>query len=117
MNHYVYKIKFNTGHFYFGSRSCECLPEQDITYLGSPVTHRKYWELHAPEKIIIRNFETREEACEHENVLIEWSWEVNKNLSLNASISGVKFNTLGLARDEAFKQRVSSIRQKTFQIS
>lgn len=98
--HYCYKIEFETGHVYFGSRSCKCKPEDDVKYLGSPKTHKTHWEAFEPVKVILREFDTRKEACEYENVLIEWAWSVNKSLSLNANIQGVKFCTKGATQSE-----------------
>jgi len=93
--HYCYKIEFQTGHVYFGSRSCNCKPEEDTQYLGSPKTHKAHWE-NICCKTILLEFDTREEASNYENVLIEWAWAVNKVLSLNASILNTKFNTVGI---------------------
>jgi hypothetical protein len=93
--HYVYKIQFETGHVYFGSRSCKCEPEDDVEYLGSPATYKNHWEQFVPTKIILRKFDTRKEANAYENILIEWAWSINKSLSLNASILGVTFSTQG----------------------
>ena len=33
--HYTYYSYQEWGMGYFGSRSCECLPEEDIKYFGS----------------------------------------------------------------------------------
>ena len=95
--HYVYKISFETGHVYFGVRSCKCSPEEDV-YMGSPVTHKDYWERYEPKKTILKEFDTREEAEEAEKFLINWQWESTddgKFWSLNATIAGVKFNNFG----------------------
>lgn len=35
MNHYTYYSYEQWGRGYIGSRSCECLPEEDISYFGS----------------------------------------------------------------------------------
>jgi hypothetical protein len=113
LHHYVYKIEFETGHFYFGSRSSECEPEQD-SYLGSPVTHKTHWEQHDPKKTVLMKLDTREEASEYENVLIEWGWDVCKNLSLNAcnyGVAGPKYNPRGRKRTtesiEKFRSSIS----------
>jgi hypothetical protein len=107
LHHYVYKIEFKTGHVYFGSRSCECEPKDDAEYLGSPQTHKSCWEGNILLKVILREFDTREEANEYENVLIEWAWLVNKSLSLNASILGIKFNRLGISNTEETRKKIS----------
>lgn len=97
-NHYTYKISFQSGHFYFGVRSCKCLPEDDYKYLGTPLTHKKYWEENICCKTILRKFESREEAQRHESILIHWGWSIRKELSLNASDMGTKFHTVGMKR-------------------
>lgn len=98
--HYVYSIKFETGHIYYGVRSCGCDPKLD-PYLGSPATHKDYWEKYEPTKeIIADDFPTREDANSFETFCIELQWIKNKTLSLNASIGGVKFCTLGVKQSE-----------------
>ncbi|ALP47050.1 seg-like homing endonuclease [Vibrio phage phi-Grn1] len=57
---YIYKITNNiNGHYYYGKRSCDCLPEED-SYMGSGVgLHRAY------EKYGIENF-TKEIVSLHD---------------------------------------------------
>lgn len=108
-SHYCYKIEFPTGHVYFGVRSCNCKPKDD-TYLGSPYTHKEYWDLYEPKKTILKEFSNRKEAEEAEKFLINWQWnstDTGKNLSLNAAISNVNFNTLGLKLSEEAKNKMS----------
>jgi hypothetical protein len=107
MFHYVYKISFQTGHAYFGVRSCECLPEEDTKYLGSPQTYKHYWDNFIPCKTIIRQFETREEANSFETELISWVWSVDANLSLNAATGHTNFCTLGTTRTEKQKLKIA----------
>lgn len=97
--HYTYKISFQSGHFYFGVRSCKCLPEED-TYLGSPQTYKYYWEENICCKTILRTFDTRLEANEYEEVLIDWAWETSREFSLNACNKGTKFCVFGVKRPE-----------------
>jgi hypothetical protein len=83
--HYVYKIVFNTGQFYIGSRTTYNRPEHDVSYWGSPVTHKHLWEdktLHK-EKYIIKVCKDIEEKRELEIKLIEESRKKFPNLSLN----------------------------------
>lgn len=98
MNHYVYRINFvNTDYVYFGVRSCKCLPKDDVDYLGSPKTHKDYWEKYEPKKTILKEFSTREEAEEAERFLINWQWnstDAGKELSLNVSIYYYSFNSI-----------------------
>jgi hypothetical protein len=100
--HYVYQITFEeVPHIYFGSRTCECLPEKDINYLGSPVTFKSYWELYTPIKTILSfNFLTKADAIIYENNLIRGQWDKNKSLSLNATISNEKFHMRGGKRSK-----------------
>lgn len=117
MYSYVYKVEFpETGHVYFGSRSCECKPEEDTEYLGSPKTHKAHWKSFEPVKVILREFDTREEANAYEAVLIEWAWSVNKSLSLNANIGGVRFSALGLKKSEESKTKISFKNSKPFKL-
>lgn len=110
MYHYVYKIEFETGHIYIGVRSCECLPEKD-PYLGSPYTHKTYWEEYEPNKTIIKVLDTREEANQYEEVLIDWVWSINKEKSLNAHNQGYKFNNFGNKHSEKTRARLSELRK------
>jgi hypothetical protein len=100
VHHYVYKIEFKTGHVYYGSRSCKCLPKDDTSYLGSPRTNKVYWDENTPVKVILREFNTREEAIAHENILIQWVWSINRSISLNAGLGGIKFCTQGTKRTD-----------------
>lgn len=101
--HYVYKIIFETNHVYYGSRSCECLPEED-SYLGSPVTYKSYWVDYEPKKeIVAYNFESRESANIFENFCIELQWLKSKDKSLNANIAGIKF-CLPCSEEEKLKK-------------
>ena len=68
--HYVYfLIKKETGEFYIGSRSCTKHPDYDFKYKGSMVTWKT--DKLSLEKKILRIFQTREEAFEHESELIK----------------------------------------------
>lgn len=109
--HYVYKIKFPTGHVYFGVRSCKCLPEKD-SYLGSPSTHKNYWSEFEPRKTILKEFNSREEASEAEKFLINWQWnstDMGKEFSLNANIGGMIHNQLGTKRPEEVNKKTSKV--------
>lgn len=117
--HYTYKIEFETGHFYFGVRSCECLPKDD-PYLGSPSYHKDYWNNYEPKKYIISTHLTREEAAEYESVLIDYGWSINRQLSLNASNMGSKFSVYGKSLSEKQKSKISQANKgkgsKSFEI-
>ena len=70
MFHYVYRLDDHiTGEFYFGSRSCECDPEQD-TYMGSMVRWKPNIE-NLVKTIIQKDFNIRSEANLVESHLIK----------------------------------------------
>lgn len=117
MPHYVYKITFETGHIYYGSRSCNCLPEEDISYLGSPVVFKDFWVNNTPTKIILKTFDTRLEANEAENFLINWQWnstDEGRKYSLNGCIMGVSFSMLGVKTSEKQKRVTRERTQKPY---
>lgn len=90
MYHYVYKLEnYETGEYYFGSRTCRNHPSLDC-YLGS----MKVWK---PEKkkliktILEYNFVNRDDAIEYEKNLIKDN--INHPLNRNYSIPDRKFYT------------------------
>jgi hypothetical protein len=102
--HYVYSINFESGHVYYGLRTCKhpITPEKDTDYVGSPVTFKKFWK-NKFKKNILATFSTREKATELEVILIKRQWGLDKNKSLNASFStnghvdyNIKFKDLDL---------------------
>jgi hypothetical protein len=81
---YVYKITFDeVPHFYFGVRGRD--PDGD-PYLGSPKTHRCYWETYTPKKQIFSVYNSWERACEIEKELIRQNWK--NRYCLNESCGG-----------------------------
>ena len=64
--HYTYYSYEEWGRGYFGSRTCKCLPEEDIKYFGS-----FYDKIFKPtQKIILKDdYATREEAYADEIIL------------------------------------------------
>jgi hypothetical protein len=104
--HYTYKISFPTGHVYFGVRSCKCLPEED-TYMGSPSTFKHYWKDHEPSKTILACWPTREIAEAIEDELILYQWSLDRNLSLNATVNGTKFNRCGVKHSDETRLKMS----------
>jgi general stress protein YciG len=66
--YYTYYSYEEWGRGYFGSRGCECLPEEDINYLGSS----KDKTFKPKYKIILKDdYATREEAYADEIILQE----------------------------------------------
>lgn len=106
MYHYVYKITFKgLPYVYYGSRTCLCKPGDDVEYLGSPKTHKSYWETFEPQKSVISTFDSREEANDFENFCIGIQWYKTKNsksLSLNAHIRNDTFTRFSKYKDKKF---------------
>lgn len=69
-HYYTYIIKFSTGHYYYGRKACRCLPEEDIAYVGSPVTYAHMWKDSSFSKEIIATYATHEECMVAEYALI-----------------------------------------------
>jgi hypothetical protein len=112
--HYIYKITFaEVDNIYFGVRSCECLPEKDVKYLGSPTTYKSYWSKYIPIKTILSTWPTRKEANEVEDILVEWQWSVNKELSLNASMNGVHFE---FTRSKEINKKIGNAVARPFKL-
>ena len=73
--HYTYYSYEEWGMGYFGSRSCDCLPEEDINYFGS----FRDKNFHPTQKIILKDdYQTREETIVDEIILHQF-YEVGKN--------------------------------------
>jgi hypothetical protein len=71
---YIYYSYEEFGRGYIGKRECECLPEDDVNYLGS----FKDKTFKPTQKIILETFDTVEEALEAECILHDF-YEVDKN--------------------------------------
>lgn len=107
MNHYTYMIKYSNGKKYVGVRSCECLPEEDTSYVGSS----KY----TPNDLIVSKeilavFATRKEAVNHEIYLHELYDVVKNDEFYNRSKqTSTKFDTTGLQLEftEEHKEKIS----------
>ena len=97
--HYVYAISYtDVPNIYYGSRSCKCLPEEDVNYWGSPITFKDFMDAHKATRvktILITGFKNRGDAIAYENNLIQQQWNEDISLSLNGSIGGVKFSSVG----------------------
>jgi hypothetical protein len=84
---YLYKITFEeTPHFYIGVRKHPD-PKNDNDYLGTPYTHKNYWEIYTPKKQILWIYEDWEFACKIEKSIISENWQ-NK-YCLNMNIGGI----------------------------
>lgn len=84
---YIYKITFEeTPHFYIGVRK-HSDPKSDNDYLGTPYTHKNYWEIYTPKKQILWVYDNWEFACKVEKSIITENWQ-NK-YCLNMNIGGI----------------------------
>jgi hypothetical protein len=86
-------------NIYYGSRTSKRIPKEDVNYWGSPKTFKAWMDAHKATRvktILATGFKSKEDVIEYENNLIERQWETNKPISLNAAISGKKFNSLGV---------------------
>jgi len=84
---YIYKITFEeTPHFYIGVRKHQD-PKNDNEYLGTPYTHKNYWEIYTPKKQILWIYEDWKSAAKVEKILIKENWQ-NK-YCLNMNIGGI----------------------------
>ena len=94
---YTYRIDFSDGTFYIGSRKSKVPPEEDIAYLGSPVTHKDKWydaSLTKIKTIISESYINSHDMREHESELIKESWDdlfcLNENCGGSMSIEGCR---------------------------
>jgi hypothetical protein len=88
--YYLYLIKFNDGRYYIGSRKCECKPEEDTGYMGSPVTFKELWADSnlSKTKYILREVHSVEELKRIEPKLIKEAWKRDgKDVCLNRHAS------------------------------
>lgn len=98
MYHYVYIVEDPiTKEYYIGSRSCECLPIDDVKYKGS----QYHWKLTKEQKcsliktIIKYDFEDRHSAILYEAQLIKKHFK--DPLNRNGTIPDGKCHTKGKA--------------------
>lgn len=89
--HYIYFIKFDTGHFYIGSRSSILEPEKDTKYWGSPVTYKSLWKDPNLKKTkhILRVCKDEYHKRELETKLIKEAWQKYDSLCLNRNAAPV----------------------------
>lgn len=107
--HYVYYSYEEYGRGYFGSRTCKCLPEEDVKYFGS-----FYDKTFKPtQKIIIKDdYATREEAYADEIILQEYYKVVeNPHFANRAYQTSTGFSVYGLHHSEEHKRKISQARK------
>jgi hypothetical protein len=103
--HYVYYSYEEYGRGYFGSRSCKCLPEEDIKYFGS----FKDKTFKPTQKIILKDdYATREEAYADEIILQRYYKVVeNPHFANRAYQTSTGWTTLGLFPSDETRKKLS----------
>lgn len=107
--HYVYYSYEEWGMGYFGSRSCKCLPEEDIKYFGS----FKDKNFKPTQKIILKsNYATRADAYVDEIILQEY-YEVveNPHFANRAYQTSTGFSTYGTIISDQTRKKLSQKRK------
>lgn len=108
--HYVYYSYEEYGRGYFGSRTCKCLPEEDIKYFGS-FTDKSF---KPTQKIIIKSdYSTREDAYNDEIILQKYYKVVeNPHFANRAYQTSTKFSTAGVIFSDETRKKLSEKRRK-----
>ena len=90
---------------YFGSRTCKCLPKEDIKYFGS-FSDKTF---KPTQKIILKDdYATREEAYADEIILQEYYKVVeNPHFANRAYQTSTKFSVFGLTFTESHRKKIS----------
>ena len=103
-HHYVYYSYEEWGRGYIGVRSSQCLPEQDIKYVGS-FTDKTF---KPTQKIVLQTFNTRKEALEAEITLHNF-YQVNVNVHFvnRSKITSLGFCTEGVPLTLEHRQKIS----------
>jgi hypothetical protein len=109
--HYTYYSYEEWGRGYFGSRTCKCLPKEDIKYFGSFRDNT----FNPTQKIILKDdYDTREEAYADEIILQEYYKVVeNPHFANRAYQTSIGFSTQGTKHSNErllqLKERFSGI--------
>lgn len=109
--HYVYYSYEEWGMGYIGSRTCKCLPEEDIKYFGS----FKDKTFKPTQKIILKDdYATRAEAYIDEIILQQY-YKVaeNPNFANRAYQTSTKFTTFGLFPSNETRKKLSEVKKGT----
>ena len=103
--HYVYYSYEEWGMGYFGSRTCKCLPEEDVKYFGS-FSDKNF---KPTQKIILKSdYNTREEAYTDEIILQEYYKVVeNPHFANRAYQTSTKFSVFGSTFTESHRKKIS----------
>jgi len=102
--HYVYYSYEEYGRGYIGSRSCKCLPEEDVKYFGS-----FYDKTFKPtQKIILKSdYATRVEAITDEIILHDY-YDVanNPHFANQAKQTCTKFSIYGTSHSKETRRKI-----------
>jgi hypothetical protein len=101
--HYTYYSYEEWGMGYFGSRSCDCLPEEDISYFGS-FSDKTF---KPTRKIILKDdYLTRKDAMEDEIILHNYyDVAVNPHFANKSKLTSSGFICSKRFSDEEMKER------------
>jgi hypothetical protein len=111
-HHYVYYSYEDFGRGYIGSRTCDCLPEED-KYFGSFYDRT----FNPTNKIILEVFDTREEALDAEIKLHQF-YDIarNSHFANQSKQTSTGFSAEGVVRSDEYKQKMSeSMKKREYQ--
>lgn len=100
MNFYVYRIDDPiTKQFYFGSKGCKCLPEENTDYIGSMKTWKPEDKTRLIKTILKTEFNSMSDAIYDESKRIEKY--IDNPLNENYHIPDKGFHTNGLTGEKS----------------
>ena len=101
--HYVYYSYEEWGRGYIGKRSCKCLPEEDVNYMGS-FTDKTF---KPNRKIILSTFATSADALTAEALLHD-AYNVSSNplFANKAKQTSRWFNTEGVPKTKQHREKI-----------
>lgn len=105
MYHYTYEITYTNGKKYIGVRSSKVEPTLDTKYVGSSkvTDNSKIYT-----KIILKQFNTRQEAIAHEMYLQRYNNVVQNKQYYNMSIqTSIGFDVTGSILSDEHKHKIS----------
>jgi hypothetical protein len=108
--HYTYYSYEEWGRGYFGSRTCKCLPEEDVKYFGS--FYDKNFK--PTQKIILKgDYNTRAEADADEILLHDYfKVDINPHFANQAKQTSTKFTTNGMKRPDLVQRNMQRSGEK-----
>ena len=104
--HYTYYSYEEWGRGYIGCRSCDCLPEEDVNYLGS-----FYDKTFNPtQKIILETFKTRKDAIRAEIEMHNfYNIAANPHFANKAKQTSTRFTQAGISPSEETRKKLSEV--------